>query len=385
MLTIREVPNLTASDTNHQTLVSLHHVSKSYGKQAILWDVTISINAGETVSIVGPNGSGKSTLLRLIGELSTVTDGVRMVHVEDLRIGYVPDRFPKLRFTPFEYLTDMGRIQKILEVELVSRVNELLDMLNLQHAQHRRMTGFSKGMLQKVNLMQALLSRPQLLLLDEPFSGLDQVSQQQLLDHLRSLKYQGLAMVIICHEPALVDPLANRAITIDHGEIRSLERAPISRQAEVVVIEAVFDPASVILDVAELRHRLAGIEHLERIDEICTLYVPAQMSNSVLRELLDMGAGIQSLQRRPAHATQPTMAGWEAADSASASSPASRVLGQLSPSCIRSFSIVSPSPSPVANSSSRASQRYPSRYSGLASASTSMNTGSEREVTRFLV
>jgi ABC-2 type transport system ATP-binding protein len=269
-------------------MLQLQDVSKSFAGKCVLKGITLSIGCGETVAIVGPNGSGKSTLLRLISGLSPVTQGAREVAGEPLRVGYVPDRFPKLKFTPYEYLRDMGRMQGVSNLE--ARIQDLLAQFRLEFARHQRMTGFSKGMLQKVNLMQALLSQPDLLLLDEPLAGLDQESQHELLAVFLDLQRQGIAIVMICHELTLVEKLAHRIITLHQGRVVS-DTSETTDATGMVKVQVRHTSAV----TAEVLVAHPDIVEMDVFPEMTTLYVLEKHSHEMLRTLLDLELSIVSV------------------------------------------------------------------------------------------
>jgi ABC-type multidrug transport system ATPase subunit len=154
-------------------LLRLADVSKRYGwGRWVLQGVDLEIPAGQVVAINGANGSGKSTLLRLLIGLTRPTTGT--VSGQPPVIGYVPDRFPpNERLSATEYLTHMGRIRGLPTSVAAARADELMDRLELVGAKHSPLRTLSKGNAQKVALAQALLIQPQLLVLDEPWSGLD--------------------------------------------------------------------------------------------------------------------------------------------------------------------------------------------------------------------
>lgn len=208
-------------------LLDVQKLVKRFGRLTVLQQISFRLYQGESVVLAGPNGSGKSTLLRIIAGLLAQDEGEVMLLPEEgqgpgpnrggVSIGYVPERMPLLRFTPEEYLTHMGAIQGTRKAELQKRVDELLLFCRLDHARGTKIRNFSKGMLQKVGIMQALLSRPKLLLMDEPFSGLDVASQEDLLSLLLQLRQEGMALLFVSHEPELSERLATRMLLLDPG------------------------------------------------------------------------------------------------------------------------------------------------------------------------
>lgn len=189
--------------TNRVTspLLTLESVKKTYGTREVLADITLQLDRGESLILRGGNGSGKSTLLKLIAGIIPASGGRTSISARGLRIGFAPDRLPKLRMTSGEYLTHMGRIAGMPKNLLAARIEELHALLELPFDSPSLLIHYSKGMLQKVNLMQACLTRPNLILLDEPFSGLDTNSSEQLLTLLHGLRAEGAAVVTALHDP----------------------------------------------------------------------------------------------------------------------------------------------------------------------------------------
>ncbi|MEX3615786.1 MULTISPECIES: ABC transporter ATP-binding protein [Paenibacillus] len=199
-----------------QELLELNGVHKRFGKSAVLQNISWSLSRGECVAIIGGNGAGKSTLLHIIAGLAIPSEGSRVELEASLRFGYVPERFPALRFRPSEYLHHMASIQGLDTQEATKRIDAMLNVFQLQDI---KMTLCSKGMLQKVNLMQALLRQPDVLVLDEPLSGLDESSQMEMIGILGEMKRQGTAIAMSVHEPLLIASLADRVTQLKRGRM----------------------------------------------------------------------------------------------------------------------------------------------------------------------
>ena len=202
-----------------EELIVLEKVSKRFGRHIAVRDVSWHICRGECVAVTGSNGAGKSTLLHMIAGLSLPSQGKRTVVDSSLRIGYVTERFAPLRFSPEEYLIHIAKIQGMRKEEALQSVEGVLSLFHMQEHAKRRMHQFSKGMLQKVNLMQAMLGTPDLLILDEPLSGLDESSQHDMITVLGVIKHQGTAIVMSVHEPLLTAALADRIVVMKQGMV----------------------------------------------------------------------------------------------------------------------------------------------------------------------
>lgn len=202
-----------------EALLTLIDVTKKYGNRDVLIDISLTINVGDCIILRGNNGSGKSTLLRMVSGLIPVTSGQRLLKHSQLVIGYTPDRLSALRMTSTEYLTFMGRISNIPKDTLRERIKELHTFFNLEQSHSLKMTHFSKGMLQKTNLMQAMIKTPDLLVLDEAFSGLDKESIGHLLDSLKQIKSQGTSILAAVHDPLLASQLESSTYWIRQGKL----------------------------------------------------------------------------------------------------------------------------------------------------------------------
>ncbi|MGE7930283.1 ABC transporter ATP-binding protein [Lysinibacillus xylanilyticus] len=200
--------------------MEIQNISKQYRGKKIIENATFSICANQIIALVGKNGSGKSTLLKIIAELVDADSGSIVKHRQSLKIGYVPEVTPShILFTPEEYLYHMGRIRGMTKKQLQQKINDLLELFHLQEARYIRINNFSKGMKQKVMIMQAMLEDTDLLILDEPLSGLDPKAQSDLEETLSILKGKGLSIVLTCHETKLLQHLVDTVLVIHNNKI----------------------------------------------------------------------------------------------------------------------------------------------------------------------
>ncbi|RJQ82041.1 ABC transporter ATP-binding protein [Pseudonocardiaceae bacterium YIM PH 21723] len=208
--------------------VSFSGVSKRYRgrRRAVLTDVTLHVRSGEVVSLHGANGSGKSTLLRMMAGLSTPSSGVISGRPEI--IGYVPDRFPPgERLSATEYLAHMGRIRGLSTAAVRARAAELLDRLALVGGAHVPLRTLSKGNAQKVTLAQALLVPPELLVLDEPWSGLDASAHQVLGEVIAETAATGGAVVFTDHRESIGQTHATTGYALVDGRLSAAAAASV--------------------------------------------------------------------------------------------------------------------------------------------------------------
>ena len=206
--------------------ISINKVNKFYGKQQALTDVSFSLNKGEIVGFLGPNGAGKSTLMKIITCYLEQDSG--MVQVCDLntieqnlkvkaKIGYLPEHNPL--YTDMyikEYLTFVGRIYKVQNLN--NRITEIIQQTGLTAEQSKKIGKLSKGFKQRVGLAAALIHNPEILILDEPTTGLD---PNQLVEIRNLIKEVGKDKTVLLstHIMQEVDKMCNRIIIINKGKI----------------------------------------------------------------------------------------------------------------------------------------------------------------------
>jgi len=211
--------------------VDLLDVSKSFGRRKALSRVSLTCCAGEIVGLLGPNGAGKSTLLSIVSTLLAPTSG-------DVRYGKKTAReiggalrsrlgllahdlhlYPEL--TAEENLTFFGELYGLANVPV--RVATALGHAGLADRAQDSLSGFSRGMRQRLALERALLHEPRLLLLDEPFTGLDDASGRALIERLRALKTAGCIVLLATHDLDLAEGVLDRAVVLRDGRLIALE------------------------------------------------------------------------------------------------------------------------------------------------------------------
>jgi heme ABC exporter ATP-binding subunit CcmA len=200
-------------------------VTRFYGEHAALDRVTLEIPAGQSVALMGHNGAGKSTLLRLLAGLTRPSEGT--VRLSDRAPSDIEARrsFGLLAHESYLYgalsarenLRLYGRLYALGELE--ERITEILAEVGLEWAADLPISAFSRGMEQRATLARVLLHDPSLLLLDEPFGGLDRMAEQFLADRLRRLARSGKTIVLVTHDPQRAIDLAERAVVLRRGRI----------------------------------------------------------------------------------------------------------------------------------------------------------------------
>ncbi|MGA8029821.1 MAG: ABC transporter ATP-binding protein [Bryobacteraceae bacterium] len=210
-------------------MLELRHLTKHYSGIPAVNDITFTAFAGEVTGYLGPNGSGKSTTLKMIAGLIEPTDGEILFRGEPIqrdriahrqRLGYVPEE-PQLypHLTGAEYLEMVGQLRGLPDRRVSEKADGFLQLLGLYEDRFVPMSSYSKGMRQKVLLAAALLHNPEILLLDEPFSGLDVNSALMLRSLIRELALRGKVVLFSSHELEIVERVSSRIVILHKGRV----------------------------------------------------------------------------------------------------------------------------------------------------------------------
>jgi ABC-2 type transport system ATP-binding protein len=207
--------------------IETYGLRKQFGGKTAVSDLTLTVRRGEVFGFLGPNGAGKTTSIKLLLGLVKPSAGAAQVlgvPVGNLqarsRIGFLPEHF---RFhdwlTGRELLRFHGRLYHIPATQLLSRIEELLARVDLQDAADLRLREYSKGMLQRIGLAQALLNQPQLVFLDEPTSGLDPLGRLLVRDLIKDLRGQGTTVFLNSHLLSEVEVSCDRVSFVKKGHV----------------------------------------------------------------------------------------------------------------------------------------------------------------------
>src|SRR6266576_4859500 len=234
--------------------VHTEHLTKTYTdfwgrpKVKALDDLNLTIHRGEVFGLLGPNGSGKSTAIKLLLGLIFPTRGNATIlgqpigsTVVNEKIGFLPEESYLYRFlNGEETLKFYGRLFKIPSRELKRRVPELLDIVGLdQKSRKRKLREYSKGMARRIGLAQALINNPDLILLDEPTTGLDPIGTREMKDLIVSLKKQGKTVILCSHLLADVQDVCDRITILFKGKMQTLgEVRDLLQVRDITQIEA---------------------------------------------------------------------------------------------------------------------------------------------------
>jgi ABC-2 type transport system ATP-binding protein len=232
-------------------LLELRNVSKTYRSIPAVEDVSFVLKEGEVLGYLGPNGSGKSTTVKMVIGMIRPTKGDVLFEGRDIhhdlatyrkQLGYVPEEAQVYtHLSGLEYLQLVGRLRGIREEPLEEKARTLLQLLSLEGAQYSPMSGYSKGMKQRVLIAAALLHDPKLMVFDEPLSGLDAVTSRLFKDLLVVLAAEGKAILYISHVLEVVERVCDRVIVLAKGKVVA-DAAPrdLTQLMELPTLESVF-------------------------------------------------------------------------------------------------------------------------------------------------
>ena len=224
-------------------------------------DLSLEVQQGEVYGLLGPNGSGKSTTLKVLMGLVTPTHGESRIFGESSRdyhshrvVGFLPENPYFYKFlTAEETLRFYGKICSLRGRQLDSRIGELLSLVGLEEARHRRLGGYSKGMLQRIGLAQALVQDPRLLVLDEPTAGVDPAGSRQIRDLILELKERGKSVLLTSHLLEQVQEVCDRVGIMSRGSMvregKLADLVTVQGQTEYLVRDA----------PAELEEKIAAL------------------------------------------------------------------------------------------------------------------------------
>jgi len=231
-------------------LIQIQNLSKSYGDKLVLKHLSLDIYPGQVIGYIGPNGAGKSTTVKILTGLipefggEVLVNGISMQHnPQEIKklIGYVPENAELYDvLTPMEYLDFVGKLYNMDESQVHSRAQKMLTAFGLAANINDRMDTFSKGMKQKVLLISGIIHNPQIIVLDEPLSGLDANAVILVKDLIMRLSQEGKTIFYCSHMMDVVEKVSDRILLINKGEIVADGTFESLKQNHADTLEQVF-------------------------------------------------------------------------------------------------------------------------------------------------
>jgi ABC-2 type transport system ATP-binding protein len=277
--------------------LSIEHVSKKFGDYKANDDISLSIQKGKIFGLLGPNGAGKTTLIRMITRILLPDSGTILFdgkphndkHTE--RIGYMPEeRGLYKNMKVYDHLVYLGKLKGLSAADAKAKTLQWLQRLEIETWRDKKIEELSKGMSQKVQFIGTVIHEPELLILDEPFSGLDPINSQIIDEEIHRLKAEGKTIIFSTHRMEQVDQicdeigLINKGHLILHGDVTELKNRFKQSIFEVKFVESkdTFD--------------FSGLEIVEQNANRMVLKANEKSNAELLRLLLDRGIQITSFQ-----------------------------------------------------------------------------------------
>jgi ABC-2 type transport system ATP-binding protein len=251
-------------------MLVLRELSKSFSGIPAVDRISFSVQAGEVAGYLGPNGSGKSTTMKMITGLMEMTSGEILFDGQPIqrdliaykrRMGYVPEE-PHLytHLSGLEYLTMVGQLRELPAHSTADKIDGLLRLFSLHGDRHSPISNYSKGMRQKILLAAALLHDPDLILLDEPFSGLDVGSALVMRSLIKELAARGKVVLFSSHELETVERVSSRVIILHRGRIVADDSIEHLRTLmSLPTLEEIFSQLAVEQDTAAVSREIADL------------------------------------------------------------------------------------------------------------------------------
>lgn len=258
-------------------IIELESLTKDYEvgfwrkkKVRALDGLSLTVNEGEIFGFLGANGAGKTTTLKLLMRLIFPTEGSAKILGHDIsdvsmhsRIGYLPENpYFYDYLSALEFLTFCGEIFGLSKTERTAKAKELLSRVRLDESKwNTQLRKFSKGMLQRVGLAQALVNDPEVVFLDEPMSGLDPIGRRQVRDLIAALKQEGKTVFMCSHILSDIEILCDRIAILTRGRLSHL--GYLNELQESAVDRDQLEIVATGTDVANLKSQLAGLKQCE--------------------------------------------------------------------------------------------------------------------------
>jgi ABC-2 type transport system ATP-binding protein len=251
-------------------MLELRNVTKAFTGIVAVDNVSFQARAGEITGYLGPNGSGKSTTMKMITGLLETSSGHILFDGEDIesspmaykqRLGYVPEE-PHLygHLSGLEYLVMVGQLRNLSAAATSDRIDGLLRLFSLRGDRHAPISAYSKGMRQKVLLSAALLHNPDLLLLDEPFSGLDVGTGLVLRSLIQELAARGKVVLFSSHELETVERVCSHVVILHRGKIVADDSiARLRTVMSVPTLEGIFEQLAMEQDTSAISREIADL------------------------------------------------------------------------------------------------------------------------------
>ena len=288
--------------------IEVRNIKKTYGHVKAVSSLNFHVKAGQIFALLGPNGAGKSSLIRMLVGLTLPDAGEILVHyqgktsqqIPEGSFAYLPeDRGLYLDRSVSDNLHYIAKLRGMNKLQIQEQLSHWLPRFDLQDKENEKLSKLSKGNQQKVQLISCLIHQPKLLILDEPFSGLDPINQEHVLTILRELKQAGTTVLLSAHQMALVERLADQMLLLNHGQqvaMGDLEQV-ISQLSPERNYRVNFSHS---VSIDELKNLQSGIF----VNEVTPMNYSIQLSqgfsvNQLLQELMQISEILDFSRQQP--------------------------------------------------------------------------------------
>lgn len=276
--------------------VELQNISKSFGAVKAVDNISFSVEKGEFFGLLGPNGAGKTTCIRILLDIfkpdrgSVTILGGAMNEEKKNRIGYMPEERGLYQDIPLERaLTYLSSLKGMTRHDIKQRLDGYLEQFDLAAHRRKKVKELSKGMQQKAQIIATILHHPELLIIDEPFSGLDPVNTQMVKDLLRELHHQGTTIIMSTHQMHQVEELCERILLINHGS--AMLYGPLND------IRRQFSGNALLVRAEGVLPELPGVLSVERVNGALRLNLAeGAQPQAILRELVSRNVEIEQFE-----------------------------------------------------------------------------------------
>jgi len=277
-------------------MIEVENLVKHYANVKAVDGVSFSVGEGEIFGLLGPNGAGKTTTIRTIMDIIKPDSGtVRlmgqpMTEASKARIGYLPEERGLYKsFRLLECLTYLGALKGMPRREARQRATALLAQTGLAEYGRRKVQELSKGMTQKAQFLATLVHDPSLLILDEPFQGLDPINTEMLKNILLEEQQRGKTIILSTHDMNQVEEMCNRILLINHG------RVVLYGQLEA--IKAEYAEHAVMLECDRLPETLDGVQQVKQHNHTYEIVLsPQGAAQLILRQVVDAGINVRRFE-----------------------------------------------------------------------------------------
>ncbi len=277
-------------------MIQVENLVKHFAHVKAVDGVSFTVDRGEIFGLLGPNGAGKTTTIRTMMDIIKPDSG--MIHLMDkpvteaskARIGYLPEeRGLYQNYRLLECLTYLGALKGMPRPDARQQAAALLERIGLQEYARRKIKELSKGMTQKAQFLAAIVHNPDLLIMDEPFQGLDPVNTDLLKSILLEEQAQGKTVILSTHNMNQVEEMCNRILLINHGQ--AVLYGPLDQ------IKAQYAEHAVILECDELPEGLSGVQRVEQHNHTYELVLePDTLPKAILRQLVEADVTIDRFE-----------------------------------------------------------------------------------------